>query len=213
MENKYENIDESIARILSNEASPADHSLVEEWIALSDENRRTFESSKRVFEESAALKKFLDVDSDKAWMKVKRRMIQDNQPAVIPMRPPSQWNYAWRIAAMILITAGLGTAIYFILNKKNTVDDVYIVSSGKVKQESLPDGSTFTLNKNSSISFSSGDYGHKRMVHLKGEAFFDVKHDETKEFIVEAGGLQIKDIGRHYGHRVRILSIHLVFYS
>jgi transmembrane sensor len=195
MENKYRDIDESIARVLSNEASPSDLALVEEWIALSDENKRAFEISQRVFEQSAALKDLLAVDSDKAWTKVKRSMQQEKQSVVIPMQSSSRWNYALRIAAMILLTAGLGTAIYFMLSKKKMADDVYVASSDKVKRDSLPDGSTFTLNKNSSVSFSSEDYGHKRMVHLKGEAFFNVKHDETKEFIVEAGGLQIKDIG------------------
>ena len=195
MENKYQNIDESIARVLSNEASHADQALVKEWIALSAENEKIFEDSRKVFEQSAALKDLLAVDTDKAWMKVKQNLERERQPKVIPIQAASRWNYALRIAAMILITAGLGTAIYLMLNKRNMADDVFVVSSDRIKKDSLPDGSTFTLNRNSSLSFSSDEYGNKRIVHLKGEAFFDVRHDETKEFIVEAGGLKIKDIG------------------
>ena len=198
MENNYKNIDESIAKVLANEASQADHDLVNAWIELSPENKRAFESSRKLFEESAALRNLIPVDTDKAWLKMKSRMNQGMQPKLIPIQTASRWNYALRIAAMLLIAAGLGTATYFMLKKKEIVNDIFIASSDKIKQDSLPDGSTFTLNRNSSLSFSSADYGHKRVVQLKGEAFFDVKHDVSKVFIVEAGGLKIEDVGTSF---------------
>jgi transmembrane sensor len=198
VENNFKHIDESIAKVLANEGSQADHKLVNAWIELSPENRRAFESSKKLFEESAALKNLIPVDTDKAWLKMKNRMNQGMQPKVIHMQTASRWNYALRIAAMLLVAAGLGTAAYFMLKKKETVDDIFFVTSEKIKQQSLPDGSTFTLNRNSTLSFSSDDYGSRRIVHLKGEAFFDVKHDESKVFIVEAGGLKIEDVGTSF---------------
>jgi transmembrane sensor len=195
VENNFKYIDESIAKVLANEASQADLDLVNTWIQLSVENKKAFESSKKLFEQSAALRNLIPVDTDKAWLKMKSRMNKGTEPKVIHIQNASRWNYALRIAAMLVIAAGLGTAAYFMLKKKETVNDTFIAASDKIKKESLPDGSTFTLNRNSTLSFSSTDYGHQRIVHLTGEAFFEVKHEESKVFIVEAGGLKIQDVG------------------
>ena len=207
MENKYEHIDESIARVLSNEASAEDIHLVNTWIALSAENKKEFESSKKLFEQSSALKDLLAVDTDKAWLRVKSKINREEFSSdrdqigtakVINIQATPVLKYALRIAAMLAVAAGLGTSVFLMMNKKQTVDDVFIVSSDKIKQDTLPDGSTFTLNRKSALSFSSDEYGKKRIVHLKGEAFFEVRHNVSNEFIVEAGGLVIKDVGTSF---------------
>jgi len=194
VENKYQYIDEAIARVLSNEASQADVELVNSWIELSEENKKAFEDSRALFEQTISLKEFIPVDTDKAWLKVKSRMDQGSRAKVISFETATRWTTAWRVAAVLLIAAGIGTAAYFML-KKQAVDDVFIASSEKIKHDTLPDGSTITLNRNSTLSFSSSDYGRNRTVHLKGEAYFEVKHDESNSFIVEAGGIKIEDVG------------------
>jgi transmembrane sensor len=203
VENKYENIDEVIARVLSDEASPDDIQIVNAWIASSPENEKEFESSKKLFEQGSVLKNLISVDTDKAWLNVKSRINREESRdketgRVISIQKSPGWNYALRIAAMLVVVAGLGAAVFLMMNKNKTVDDILIASTDKIKQDTLPDGSIFTLNRKSAISFSSDEYGRKRIVHLKGEAFFEVKHNEANEFIVEAGGLEIKDVGTSF---------------
>lgn len=59
------------------------------------------------------------------------------------------------------------------------------IPKGMQYQLTLPDGSRVWLNAASSITFPVQFSGSKRVVKLSGEAFFDVKHDAAKPFIVE----------------------------
>ncbi len=59
----------------------------------------------------------------------------------------------------------------------------------------LPDGTRVMLNSASTISYSQGFGITDRTVHLKGEAFFDVKHDSRLPFTVKTRELDVNDIG------------------
>jgi transmembrane sensor len=57
----------------------------------------------------------------------------------------------------------------------------------------LPDGSSVHLNRNASIHVT---YGETRRIELeRGEASFDVAHDERRPFEVAAGDALVRDIG------------------
>jgi transmembrane sensor len=198
LENKFEHIEEVIARILSGEASPHDKNLVDEWVNLSAENARAFSLSKKLFEQSAALKNVIPVNTDTAWLKVKSRMDARKQPVIISMPPSQPWKQFLRIAALLLLVAGLGTAGYFLLRPDVQPYDVVLSAKDEVRNDTLPDGSSIGLNKNSTIAYSSAGFGKDRRLRLTGEAFFDVVHDEQNMFIVEAGGLSIEDVGTSF---------------
>lgn len=62
----------------------------------------------------------------------------------------------------------------------------------------LQDGSTVTLQPNSTITFPE-KFGEKnRIVYLKGEGFFSVKRDTTKPFYVYAGNLVTEVLGTSF---------------
>jgi ferric-dicitrate binding protein FerR (iron transport regulator) len=60
----------------------------------------------------------------------------------------------------------------------------------------LPDGSTVVLNHSSELQYATTFDGlATREVYLKGEGFFDVKHDASKPFIVHTGALNTTVLG------------------
>ncbi|OOV19152.1 FecR family protein [Flavobacterium sp. LM4] len=60
----------------------------------------------------------------------------------------------------------------------------------------LPDGSTVLLNDNSTLKYKQDSFNTKtREVTLTGEAFFDIKRNEKKPFIVHTGKVQTKVLG------------------
>lgn len=107
------------------------------------------------------------------------------------------------IAAAIVILFALRTAFV----SENTPDPV------KIKEEKLdkvspilafngkqlirlPDGSTIILNQKSSITYNQNDFNTKtREVTLSGEAYFDIKHNNKKPFIVHTGKVSTKVLG------------------
>jgi len=58
----------------------------------------------------------------------------------------------------------------------------------------LPDGSFGWLNSGSTIKYSL-NFNQKREVHLSGQAFFDVIHQEDNKFVVKTKYLDIEDKG------------------
>lgn len=70
--------------------------------------------------------------------------------------------------------------------------------NGGSYQIELPDGSQVWLNAASSISFPSSFSGNTREVAITGEAYFEVKHDAEKPFIVRSGNTIIRDIGTRF---------------
>ncbi len=61
----------------------------------------------------------------------------------------------------------------------------------------LPDGSLVKLSANSSIRFPNR-FEDKRRVEVKGEAYFDVKRDATKKFIVYTDNQFIEVLGTQF---------------
>ncbi|MBN9296709.1 MAG: DUF4974 domain-containing protein [Filimonas sp.] len=109
-----------------------------------------------------------------------------------------------RIKRFIYITSGIAATILSVwLYNRNTtavvpqVDNKQIVAAqnGTRTRAILPDGSTVWLNAGSTISYEADFDGPLREVKLEGEAYFDVKKDKTKPFIVHANGINIKVLG------------------
>ena len=59
----------------------------------------------------------------------------------------------------------------------------------------LPDGSNVWLNSATRLRFPKRFLENERKVYLEGEAFFDIKHDNKRNFKVSAGNQQISVLG------------------
>jgi ferric-dicitrate binding protein FerR (iron transport regulator) len=79
-----------------------------------------------------------------------------------------------------------------------TTKQVVLAATAETKAETLPDGSVITLNKNSTISYAAAFKGDKRNVKLSGEAFFQVKPDISKPFIVTINDVTITVLGTSF---------------
>ena len=68
----------------------------------------------------------------------------------------------------------------------------------KITRHTLPDGSIISLNAASKVSYPEKFVGDQREVHLEGEAFFDVKRDKEKPFVIRAQGSVTKVLGTSF---------------
>jgi len=59
----------------------------------------------------------------------------------------------------------------------------------------LSDGTKVWLNAASSITYPVAFTGNERKVSITGEAYFEVVHNAAKPFRVQAGNMQVEDIG------------------
>jgi ferric-dicitrate binding protein FerR (iron transport regulator) len=69
---------------------------------------------------------------------------------------------------------------------------------GQKKKINLPDGTVVTLNASSNLRIAGNFDDQKREVYLDGEAFFDVKRNPQKPFIVHTGKVATQVLGTHF---------------
>ena len=65
-------------------------------------------------------------------------------------------------------------------------------------QVTLPDESRVWLNAESSLRFPTAFTGTDREVQLSGEAYFEVKADKGKPFLVKSGSAETRVLGTHF---------------
>ena len=93
MENNFKHIDDLIARVLSGEGTAEDHTRLDEWLSLSEENKNAFAFSKKLFEQSKVLKNEISVDTDKAWISVKNRINKESgKTKIISISSAQKWK-------------------------------------------------------------------------------------------------------------------------
>lgn len=104
----------------------------------------------------------------------------------------------WRMAASaVLLAAGGG---WFAWSASAERPAAYSTVLGESRAVALADGTSVTLNTNTRLR--SQIAGRKRTVWLdSGEAYFEVAHDASRPFVVEAGNSRIKVLGTKFSVR------------
>lgn len=72
------------------------------------------------------------------------------------------------------------------------------VPIGKMAHIDLPDGSVVLLHPGSRLKSPTAFIGDKRFVMLEGEAYFKIKKDPSRPFIVQADGIETTVLGTEF---------------
>ena len=106
----------------------------------------------------------------------------------------------WRSIAAILIGLLIISSTFLYINREQLLDDTastYLVQVGKGEKATvvLPDGTKVYLNAQSSLSYPVLFGRKNREVNLAGEAYFEVRRNDNKPFIVHTSLLSVKVLG------------------
>jgi transmembrane sensor len=179
------------------EANEEERLFVEEWINISIDNKKQFEDFKTIWEESKQLVMVSAVDENAAWQRLKSRIYQPKQTAIIKKMNPVKW---WKVAAMFVLLIGASYLGYKLLNEK-PIQNVVVASGYAAVTDTLPDGSIVTLNKNSELDYPSEFKGETRTIRLKGEAFFNVTPNKKKPFVIKLNDVTVRVVGTSFNVR------------
>ena len=111
-----------------------------------------------------------------------------------------------RVAASIVILTTVGLSIFLLNNKPSKVsDNQHAVSQitksnprGRKSTIFLADGTKVNLNSESKISYPDSFSDSARIIHLEGEAFFEVVKDPKRPFTVHTNYLDLKVLGTSF---------------
>ena len=110
------------------------------------------------------------------------------------LRPLARY---WRVAAAAALL--IGVAAFLLLYRGGEAAAVtFATGPGQIEEHQLPDGSRVTLNGNSSLTYAPDwQRGANRLVHLEGEAYFEVtKQPATNaKFSVRTPDLTVEVLG------------------
>lgn len=178
-----------ITRVLANEASEEEQLQLDQWRSQDASNELKYVEMQKIWDNALPN----EVDTTRAWEKFSKALSQKSG-TIYRLT-------AWRIAAAVILTGGIGIYLMGLLSGPvyKTVQTAY----NQQKEVKLPDGSIVLLNRESSISYEENFKGETRNVMLEGEAFFEVVKNPEKPFIITSGETETKVLGTSFNLNVR----------
>jgi ferric-dicitrate binding protein FerR (iron transport regulator) len=120
--------------------------------------------------------------------------------------PFIRWQ-TYAAAAVFLVISGIGLLLFKTSSGSIFSTESYIngnqpvivrTSTGQTRMLTLPDGSKVWLNASSNLKYPATFTGKYRNAILTGEAFFEIAHDKTKPFRLQAGGVEVQVLGTKF---------------
>ena len=189
---KYELL---ILKEFEGELSPQEKLELESWIRDA-ENRFVYEEQKKLWNSMEDLHRMKKIDRRNALNKVENRLfgrfsfsfLQKFERVAAILFIPLLLTGIWLFRNLDSTNNLLGQQVY------NTVQTPLGMRSSMI----LPDGTSVSLNAGSSLKYPVAFTGKTRKVELTGEAYFDVKKDEHRPFIVSTSDIAIKVLGTSF---------------
>lgn len=158
---------ELLLKYISGKASQQEKEEVASWIDADAANLKEFISLRKSYDT------FLWQDTESLSRKTKK---------IFSLRPVAR--RVWQIAAMFAMAFGLSYIMIQAFQKENVEMQTVYVPAGQRTQVTLADGTMVWVNGKSTLTFPNRFSSHTRKVELDGEAYFDVRKDPEKQFIV-----------------------------
>lgn len=227
-----DDLDHLLIRYFSGDLSADERVRLERWIAEDPARAEEIERLRGVWEASAsppthpdveaALGRFRDHIESRGRDVIELPARQHALPSPAPrarrssgargrrssstMSTARARSSAWRIAAAIAVLLGGGLLWRAVLEdalRGSPEMQTYTTARGQRATLTLADGSTVTLNAESTVDVPT-DFGRRtRDIQLQGEAYFDVAHDSDKPFRVRTGGAVTEVLGTKFNVRAR----------
>lgn len=154
---------------------------IKAWVEASEENERTFYKERKIFD---ALMLHHPLPKAKAFF----------------FKFFSGKSEEWLKMAVIIVLTFLFSHFYqeYKASQDSNVMSTISVPEGQRTNITLPDGTNVCLNARTTMQYPVSFNRQKRFVILKGEAFFDVKRDESKPFVVHTDVCDIEVLGTKF---------------
>lgn len=200
---KYQSIEPDynlLAKHFANETNAEESRLVDAWVSANSMHKKSYDRMYFLWLQTSKHKIDARINVDKAWQKMQTRMhdsdsSNDESDKTISIYRRTIYRFL-QLAAIIIV----GLAVHHFLYVDNAKTDNYISFVSEINGKSiiLPDESLIKLSKKSKLIYPETFKGNQRLVKLEGEAFFDVKPNKRKPFIIEAQFAKIKVLGTSF---------------
>lgn len=180
-----DNINELIARCFAGEClSALEENRLNEWISA---NREEFKKLSGMISKIDTSTRSIDVDTDRAWQRVngniKKNHFLSRKLLIVSA-----------LAASFLII--LGVAFWKKLDRSETL--YYKNTAQKTLEVVLPDSTQVTLYPNALLTYQAKRDKGERNAKLTGKAFFNVRKNAARPFVVQAAAIRVEVLGTSF---------------
>lgn len=137
---------------------------------------------------------------DRVFERVQQKISKYETGYTTKLRRIGNRRIYFAIAASLLLCIALGWW-YFSNPATDKTMSSALAKENPLRIIALPDGTTVTLNHDSHLDYPAAFGGSSREVSLTGEAYFDVKHDPARPFLVHTGAYITRVLGTAFNIR------------
>ena len=194
--------EEIIVRSIQKVATPEELVILNKWLKEEEKNIAYYCQLEEIWNSGKDLP---EETIRKGWQMLAGEIAarpQKEQPLMIPVK---KRKFAWlRYTAAMLIGVLIASAVWITLSdtpkelqQQILVQNVVYNKTG-VQSVVLPDHSEVWINEESQITYPEKFTGQTRLVSLEGKAYFDIREDSEKPFIVQIGDVEIEVTGTEF---------------
>jgi transmembrane sensor len=162
------------ARLESGRASKTDQANFEQWLSASAEHAQAY------------------VQVTQLWQSPTLDAALSRYAGITPR--PRTYHQHWLAAACVLLLCGWGVRTLGLVDSWRAD---YATATGEQRTITLADGSSVTLNTGSALLVNNTE-GQRGVRLLHGEAYFNVKPDKAKPFIVKTQENTVSVVGTQF---------------
>jgi len=173
--------------MLSEDVSEDDRRVLDEWLASSRENREAFAA----FE--ALIARADEAMDESACAALEADLEEFARAPATPRR-----RFAGAAAALAMAASLMVFALFFIPRiGPEPPPSVYATAKGEIEEIALADGGAVTLNTDTIVEIDY-DRDRRAVTVVGGEAFFEVRRDPDRPFVVSAGEVVATVVGTNF---------------
>jgi len=175
---------DKIAKYLSDNMVSEEREDFFAWVEKDADNKKLLDDSMEIWETAEADADDFDIDMSAAWgdMDAKLAGKRNITEAEQTLEVVSYIRPILRVAAVGILL--LMAAVWYRDSVSGPLEEVVITQPAENTTIELPDGSTVWLNENSELKYHK--HFEDRVVHLVGEAFFEVAKKDGASFEIHA---------------------------
>lgn len=166
--------------------------ILHNWINASPENATWLFKMVDAYHTKHLLHNIDEVRLQQAEVDIIQRILQE-EANIKRSRMLRLVKYAAACIAMVLVSA-----VTIMLWRGQTRMIEVTTQANEMQHLILPDSTEVWINSNSTLKYPQQFAQNSRKIELQGEAYFEVKKDTTRPFMVQNDALSVKVLGTHF---------------
>ncbi len=186
---------EVMVKVITGEATAGERQQLDSWMDDQPDRQQIYKEYRETWLSLDKVKGATFKDVDDEWRRLEQEIDSQENTGIYLENSRTTLKMRYRIAAAIAFFLVAAAAIIFYFGRDR---QTILAANSATEQIKLADGSEVTLNAHAQLVYPQKFTGEQRIVKLTGEAFFNVKKDISKPFVIKTGSVNIEVLGTSF---------------